>query len=87
MDPIDWHQRKPEDHECLVLRYGSHTTRHCWFGALIYHAGVTHWEWKWCSVPDKTAWHHLWPQTHWLPAGVEMLPAVYGNNGTDSARG
>lgn len=84
MNPIDWNHRKPEDHECMILRHGHHVMRYCWFGSAISHTGIIRWHWKWCSVPETTDWRNTWPLTHWLPADVEVLPATYGNNGTDS---
>jgi len=84
VEPINLHHRKPEDRECVVLRYGHHVTRHCWFGSQIYEAGIVRWHWKWTTVPDTVNWRGVWPLTHWLPADVEMLPAIYSNNGTDS---
>lgn len=81
MEPIAFDQRSPERSDCFVVENTSWTMLYCWLGSRIYHSGVVRWHWQWHSVPVRIAW----PVTHWLPAHVEQLPAVYhGNSGTDS---
>lgn len=75
MEPIEISEQLPGNEHCLIIKNEIYDIRKCWIGSRTYYGGRVLWSWRFEIAP--TCKSRNWPYTHWLPASVKELPAMY----------